>query len=267
MTETNDIIKSAIDREFLNPSKRRSHYLERISIVNSLKKVRHQVKPGIILDVGCGTGHLIAQVAGLGANTVGVDSDPAMIAAAVQRYPELTWILADIQNPAPDLLPTNEFDAAISNAALHWMPQQEAALKTIRSTLRADAVFVAEMGGVNNVATIDTALRQALEENDVAAPLTTNFYPTVAQEATFLEEAGFRVEEARWFTRPTPLQRGDTPADWVAHFRSQMWKSLPEDSRRRVTEQLLSQADSAGLYRDGVWFIDYCRLRFRATAI
>ena len=54
MTETNDIIKSAIDREFLNPSKRRSHYLERISIVNSLKKVRHQVKPGIILDVGCG---------------------------------------------------------------------------------------------------------------------------------------------------------------------------------------------------------------------
>ena len=54
MTETNDIIKSAIDREFLNPSKRRSHYLERISIVNSLKKVRHLVKPWIILDVGCG---------------------------------------------------------------------------------------------------------------------------------------------------------------------------------------------------------------------
>jgi len=54
MTEPIDTIESAVDREFLNPSKRRPHYLERISIVKALKKVQHQVKSGMILDVGCG---------------------------------------------------------------------------------------------------------------------------------------------------------------------------------------------------------------------
>lgn len=54
MTETSDTIESAVEREFLRPSKRRPHYLERISIVNALKQVRHKVKSGIILDVGCG---------------------------------------------------------------------------------------------------------------------------------------------------------------------------------------------------------------------
>ena len=54
MTEPIDTIESAVDREFLNPSKRRPHYLERISIVKALKKAQHQVKSGMILDVGCG---------------------------------------------------------------------------------------------------------------------------------------------------------------------------------------------------------------------
>ena len=54
MTETSDIIEIAVEREFLRPSKRRPHYLERISIFNALKQVRHQVKSGMILDVGCG---------------------------------------------------------------------------------------------------------------------------------------------------------------------------------------------------------------------
>jgi SAM-dependent methyltransferase len=54
MIEPSNTINNAIDREFLHPSKRRPHYLERISILNALRKVQHQVKPGLILDVGCG---------------------------------------------------------------------------------------------------------------------------------------------------------------------------------------------------------------------
>ena len=32
----------------------RPHYLERVSIVLALRELRHRVKPGLILDVGCG---------------------------------------------------------------------------------------------------------------------------------------------------------------------------------------------------------------------
>ena len=45
---------AAVEREFLHPSKRRPHYLERVSIVQALRELRHRVKPGRLLDVGCG---------------------------------------------------------------------------------------------------------------------------------------------------------------------------------------------------------------------
>ena len=45
---------ATVEREFLHPSKRRPHYLERVSIVQALRELHHRVKPGIMLDVGCG---------------------------------------------------------------------------------------------------------------------------------------------------------------------------------------------------------------------
>ena len=54
MSDPSDRIKAAVEREFLHPSKRRPHYLERVSIVLALRELRHRVKPGLILDVGCG---------------------------------------------------------------------------------------------------------------------------------------------------------------------------------------------------------------------
>ena len=45
---------TAVEREFLHPGKHRPHYLERVSIVQALRELRHRVKPGRLLDVGCG---------------------------------------------------------------------------------------------------------------------------------------------------------------------------------------------------------------------
>ena len=45
---------AAVEREFLHPSNRRPHSLERVSIVQALRELSHRVKPGRLLDVGCG---------------------------------------------------------------------------------------------------------------------------------------------------------------------------------------------------------------------
>ena len=76
-----------------------------------------------ILDLGCGTGHLTAKIAAAGASVVGIDSSPGMIGQARQNYPNLTFRLASAEafrDPEP-------FDAVFSNAALHWITNQDAA--------------------------------------------------------------------------------------------------------------------------------------------
>src|ERR1700688_4560856 len=69
-----------------------------------------------ILDLGCGTGHLTAQIAESGAEVMGVDRSAEMVAAAQAAYPKLRFEVFD----ARKLIFDEKFDAVFSNATLHW---------------------------------------------------------------------------------------------------------------------------------------------------
>ena len=49
-----------------------------------------------VLDAGCGTGRVAIELARRGLEVVGVDRDPAMLATARAKVPELTWVEADL---------------------------------------------------------------------------------------------------------------------------------------------------------------------------
>lgn len=49
-----------------------------------------------LLDAGCGPGRHGGHLARLGHRVVGVDIDPALIAAAREDHPEATWVVADL---------------------------------------------------------------------------------------------------------------------------------------------------------------------------
>src|SRR6478609_1657166 len=80
-----------------------------------------------ILDLGCGTGTLTAQIARQGALVTGVDRSRDMIESAQEKYADLRFELADGQ----DLAYGAEFDAVFSNAALHWMPRARDVLRGV----------------------------------------------------------------------------------------------------------------------------------------
>ena len=93
-----------------------------------------------VLDVGCGNGKVTAEIASrVPAGTVlGVDSSAEMIASARHQFgpevrPNLCFEVAD----ARQLPFRREFDLVVSFNALHWVPEQEQALRSIRSALRS----------------------------------------------------------------------------------------------------------------------------------
>ena len=73
-----------------------------------------------ILDVGCGEGTLTEKIVERGATVLGIDNSPEMIAAA--RAKGVDALLLD----AADMQFFAEFDAAFSNATLHWVLRQGA---------------------------------------------------------------------------------------------------------------------------------------------
>lgn len=120
-----------------------------------------------VLDLGCGTGRLAADIAARGAETVGVDRDAAMIAAARERFPpsahpSLAFVRGDGEALGRAAGLAGPFDAVFSNAALHWMTRPDAVLRGVRALLRPGGRLVAELGGRGNVAAIERALRAAL---------------------------------------------------------------------------------------------------------
>jgi SAM-dependent methyltransferase len=227
------------------------------------------VEGGSVLDIGCGTGHLTAALRREGATrVVGIDASEAMVAAASSAHEGVRFVLGDAQRMSlASLGETAPFDAAFSNAALHWMPRGDLVAAAVRGVLRPGARFAAELGGAGNVAAIDAALRGALSEVGLPPKLLVgNTFPTPGEQAHWLEAAGFRVRELRWFERPTPLPAGLTAADWTRHFRARVWSAVPGELAAALAAGVNRRAAAAGL-ADGGWHVDYCRLRFLAEAL
>lgn len=215
-----------------------------------------------VLDLGCGTGHLTAEIADSGADVVGVDSDAGMLAAAREAHPDIEFVRAD----AREFAAAEPFDAVFSNAALHWIDDdgQEAVLASVADALAPGGRFVAELGGAGNVAAIVGAVRAAAAERgyDVESPW---YFPTVGEYATRLESHGLETRYARLFDRPTELEAGeDGLEDWLSMFGDGLLAAVPEPDRPAVVADVEDRLREE-LFADGTWSADYRRLRVRAV--
>lgn len=224
-----------------------------------------EARPGQrILDIGCGTGHLTAQIAGSGAQVLGTDRSPEMIAQARAAHPSLTFEVAD----ARELQFTNEFDAVFSNATLHWITQPERVAASIARALRPRGRFVAEFGGKGNVAAMVSAWERAWKKLSLPEPFPNPwYYPSVAEYASLLEKHGLEVTYATLFDRPTPLEDGSRGLrNWLDMFGGEIAGRLPADLQSRLKDEIEREARAA-LFHDDHWVMDYRRLRVVAHRV
>ncbi len=216
-----------------------------------------------ILDLGCGTGELTQRISTFGAYATGIDSSAELIAAAQQRFPSIEFRRQD----AAQLSDTECYHAIFSNAVLHWVKDQSAVTRGMFQALRPGGRLVAEFGGQGNVQTIVNALREILlqygyEQQAAAQPW---YFPSVGQYASLLETHGFRVQWMHHYVRPTELNdTADGIVDWLRMFAGSFLAGIATDQQDAILVEVQEKLRTE-LYRQGKWYADYQRLRFRAV--
>ena len=215
-----------------------------------------------ILDLGCGTGQLTAEIAKSGAFVTGIDIDSNMLRTARRNYPQLHFLRANGHNFQVQY----KMDAIFSNAALQWMTRPSEVIKCVALALKSDGRFVAEMGGHGNIQIIKDALKKAMQEEGI----TINnrswpwFFPTPEIYGDLLKKHSFIYNEVSCFERPTRLESGtEGLRRWLEMFAVSILAKVPVDRVETVIKKVETQTRDE-LFHNGYWYADYVRLRFIA---
>src|SRR5262245_9022844 len=205
-----------------------------------------------ILDVGCGDGKITTEIAARvpRGSVLGVDPSRDMIAFASSHFGSPT--LANLRFEVADArrLPyRDEFDLAVSFNALHWVPEQDAALGSIRAALKP--------GGRALLRLVPSGRRESLEDvleevrqrarwtGSFAGFRRPHVHFTPEEYRALAERAGFRVvrlhvEDKAWDFKTREAFVAFVRATFVA------WtQRLPESEEETFLTEVLDRYQSA----------------------
>lgn len=211
-----------------------------------------------VIDLGCGSGRdaeRLLQMLPHG-RVIAVDGSQQMLQALRARLGsglERVEILhADLRAP---FAAGAGADAAMSVAALHWLPDHAAVFAHVAAALRPGGRFVAEAGGHGNCSAFRHALAQV--SGDDGATVWT--FPDVNRTTADLRAAGFVVEDVTLVADPIRL---DDEEELLAYLATVMLgaqlRDLPDTDRLPFVRAVAAQLHEP--------VIDYVRLQLAAHA-
>lgn len=209
-----------------------------------------------ILDLGCGTGQLTAQIAESGASVVGLDNSSAMVDEARRLYPDVEFQLGD----AHDFEFIETFAGVFSNAALHWIRDPVKVVACISRSLNATGRMAVEFGGHGNVHFLSQAIEEVSDRMLGERMPHPWYFPGIAEFGTVLEQHGLEATQVAMIDRPTPLEGDDGLRNWVRMFGQHWLKQIPPENHFSFFEQV-EEIARPNLYRDSIWYADYRRIR------
>lgn len=211
-----------------------------------------------ILDLGCGNGVLTRELADMGCSVVGMDSSPEMVEAA--KALGIDARIADAQTLKMD----EKFDAVMSNAAVHWMPDQYAVVRRVWNLLKPGGRFAAECGGEGCVRIIREGMKIALIKRGIDYKSRNPWkFPELGAFADILENQGFRVKFIARIDRPTPLPNG--LRGWLEVFSASHTEGFTEAEKSAFYEEVEAYCRPTLYDEKTGWTADYVRLRFLAV--
>jgi len=175
-----------------------------------------ELRPAMrIVDLGCGTGELTAQLHQKlqASETLGIDSSAAML-AQVPQAPGLRFQQQDIAAFAPEEKP----DLIFSNAALHWVPDHGPLFARLRAALAPAGQLAVQMPMTDEHITHRTAwelarspeFRRLLGDWQRRAPL-----PEPERYASWLYQLGYLRQQVRVVVYTHLLGSREEVIEWV----------------------------------------------------
>ncbi|MDT8389011.1 MAG: methyltransferase domain-containing protein [Lentisphaeria bacterium] len=145
---------------------------------------------GDILELGCGTGALTAELVRRfpGTPVTAVDAAPGMIRQAAKRISKetITWVTADARFYRRD----EKFPLIVSSSALHWMLPLRETFGTLRRQLNRGGELIAALMVEGTLSHLSDARRAVAPGKQAPVPL-----PAAAAVIGDLREAGFAVKK------------------------------------------------------------------------
>ncbi len=152
-----------------------------------------------VLDLGCGNGKVTAEIAARvpDGSVVGVDASAEMVAFASEQFGSAHRNLRFQTGDIRQLPFREEFDLVVSFNALHWIPEQGEALRSIRSAMKPDAMAQLRLVPAGE----RKSLENVLEETRISprwSPYFQQFHDpylhlTPEQYGELAEQTGFQV--------------------------------------------------------------------------
>ena len=213
-----------------------------------------------ILDLGCGNGVLTKKILRSTKNVIGIDSSDAMVQAAKK-------IGIDSYLIDGEAIPfRNVFDAVFSNAALHWIQNQDAVLRGVHKCLKPKGRFVGEFGGHGNISCLIAIIETVMKAKPFSCSFNNPWYfPSTDEYGKKLSEGGFCVENIALIPRPTVLKTD--LKDWLRVFANHILSALPSEAADRFLCEVEKSAKPELFSSSKGWVLDYVRLRFSAVKI
>jgi trans-aconitate 2-methyltransferase len=201
-----------------------------------------------VLDIGCGDGKITAEIAARvpHGSVLGVDPSPDMFAFATHPFgpatrPNLRFEVADARR----LSYRGEFERVVSFNALHWVPEQGEALRSIRAALvdagQAVLRFVPEGGRrclEDVIEDVRQSARWARHFTDFQKPYA-HFSPQEYQDLA--HQNGFRVLRMGFEDRAWDFQTREAFAAFARATFVAWTRHLPESDWPTFTTEVLDR--------------------------
>jgi trans-aconitate 2-methyltransferase len=228
-----------------------------------------------VLDIGCGDGKITALLASYlpHGQVVGVDSSEEMIAAARRNfphchYPNLTFLRMD----ARQLTFREQFDVAFSNAALHWIIDQQTVLSGVHQSLDKNGRLLFQMAGKGNAADVIAVVEEMISEED-CKPYFKNFsfpygFYSPDEYTPWLKDAGFKPDRVELFPKVMKLQGKEGLLGWIRSVWLPFSERVPISLRDTFINEIADRYLAAyPLDKTGFVNINMIRLEVQATKL